>query len=65
MMNQEMKKSFPIGCAFEELSEDEMMEVDGAGTITTTLSTTTLFCVGASIIISGGVSLLVTATLCK
>lgn len=59
-----MEKKLVLGCAFEELSENEMMDIDG-GAATTFLSTTTLPCVGASVIVSAGLSLLATVTVCK
>lgn len=59
-----METTLPIGFAFEELTEEEMMEIDG-GAWFTVLSTTTLACIGASVVISAGASLLITATLCK
>lgn len=54
-----MNKEFVCGKAFEDLTNDEMMEFEGGATVTTFLSTTTLSCIGASIVISGGVSLVV------
>lgn len=46
------------GAAFEDHSNEEMLSYDGGAAWTTFLSTTTLPCVGASVIISGGVSLI-------
>lgn len=54
-----MTKKMVCGDSFEELSNDEMMEYEG-GAIWTTLSTTTAGCIAASIVVSGGVSLVVT-----
>lgn len=54
-----MTKTMICGQAFEELSDEQMFDYEG-GAIATTLSTTTLGCVAASIVISGGVSLVVT-----
>ncbi len=54
-----MDKEMYCGKSFEELSNEEMMEYEG-GAATTVLSTTTLPCIGASIVISGGVSLVIT-----
>ena len=54
-----MNKEFICGKAFEDLTNEEMMEFEGGATVTTTLSTTTLSCIGASIVISAGVSLVV------
>lgn len=53
-----MKQSYELVCgaAFEDLSQDEMQMYDGGGTIAT-LSTTTWLCIGASAIVSLGVSL--------
>tara|TARA_Y100000588_G_scaffold383795_1_gene473853 strand:- start:591 stop:779 length:189 start_codon:yes stop_codon:yes gene_type:complete len=59
-----MSKKDILGASFEELGQEEMMELDG-GAATTFLSTTTLPCVGGSIIISAGVSLITTITVCK
>lgn len=47
------------GAAFEDLEDCEMAEYNG-GAVATFLSTTTLPCVSVSVIISGGVSLVVT-----
>lgn len=54
-----MKKEMICGSAFEELSNEELSTYEG-GAAFTVLSTTTLPCVGASAVISGGVSLVVT-----
>ncbi len=53
-----MDKKIICGEAFEELSNAEMMEFEG-GAIWTTLSTTTAPCVSGSVVISAGVSLVV------
>ncbi|MBQ3783094.1 MAG: hypothetical protein II838_06575 [Lachnospiraceae bacterium] len=54
-----MDKKIICGKSFEELSNEEMMEFEG-GAIWTTLSTTTAGCVAASVVVSAGVSLVVT-----
>lgn len=53
-----INKKVVCGEAFEELSEGEMMEFEG-GAIWTSLSTTTAPCISASVVVSGGVSLVV------
>jgi lactobin A/cerein 7B family class IIb bacteriocin len=60
-----MVQQSPVGFAFEELTEAEMMEVDGGVAWASFLTTTTLPCVGGGIIIGAGVGLILTATLCK
>ncbi len=44
------------GAAFEDLSSEEMQQYDGGASIAT-LSTTTWLCIGASLIISGGLTI--------
>ena len=58
-MKHKMTKRMICGEAFEELSNEELYEYEG-GAATTFLSTTTVGCLAASIIISGGVSLVIT-----
>ena len=53
-----MSKDMICGKSFEELSNDELMEYEG-GAIWTSLSTTTVSCIAASAVISGGVTLVV------
>ncbi|WP_053373634.1 hypothetical protein [Paenibacillus sp. FJAT-27812] len=60
-----MEQITMVGAAFEDLTESEMMEVDGGAAWTSVLTSTTLACIGASIVIGGAVSLTLTVTICK